>query len=180
MLPCSPNGVSAFYFFKTGARAGLPLSRCIRCLAVQKGRSLETGYVPIDEFRVVFSELVSRIGYIETMRRTGMSTNLIYRIRFEQQRQVRLVTMNKTKVTLAQVKRRSERRHPKDIRYGRNARGKVEKRWKRLSAFDLQVQDRFYSDKNPVDESAPDYTWWVSDQNAFIPRYGSEMLGDDF
>src|ERR1051326_3843362 len=146
MLPCSRDGESAFQFYREGSlRPGRPLSRCARCTRYAANKNPDGGYVKLEEFKPIFVQLVKRIGYIETLRRIGMSTNMLYRLRTGNQRQVQMSTFKRVKAALDHAKLRGERRHPRDIQHGTNARGKREHRLKLRSAFSPKLRDAYYA-----------------------------------
>lgn len=186
-LPCDPDDLenSAFWFFAKGKREGKPLSRCIACLNHARGRDPETaGMVAVSEVEADFLKIQKRIGLTEMCRRLGISTSFLYRIKQHQYDKMLKRTAVRIWKLAADLERTGERRHPNDIRHGTAARGKDEMRteWRRKLAISVpsNVMPDYYAAKNQVDETPPDKIWWHNTGMEWLPRYGEEMLGDEF
>lgn len=117
----------SYHIFKTGPRAGKPLSRCIACERVCKGRLVNSGLVPVSAVYFVFREIESRIGRAEGCRRLGMSPNLWKRLDKGVYRRMEKNTAAKAMVLLLELRANDEVRHRDSIRHGAKSRNHSER-----------------------------------------------------
>lgn len=117
----------SFWTMKSGPRAGKPMSRCIACERVYRGRLVNSGIVPVSKVYFIFRELEARIGRAEACRRLGMSHNLWWRLDKRIYKNMEKRTVAKAMGLLQELRDKDEVRHRDSIRYGASARGRVER-----------------------------------------------------
>lgn len=120
--------IDQFWVFKTGKRAGKPMSKCIDGWKLSKGLDPgRSGYVPLSRVKFIFHELEARIGKTETCRRLGISQNFWMRMERGITRQARKETVIKAMELLRECRAHDEVRHRYSIRHGAAARGRKER-----------------------------------------------------
>lgn len=118
----------SYFIMKKGSRAGKPLSRCMACDRVYKGRDKKGGLVPVNRVWFIFEELRARIGKAETCRRLGISINLWYRVEHRVYRNMYRKTAKAAMLLLRELRTNNVARHRDSIRHGAAMRGHKEKR----------------------------------------------------
>jgi len=102
------------------------------------------------------------------------------RLERDENKLMRKATHNAILSLAAEVAKHQETRHPNDIAHGTKQRGKVEWRRRWLKHEQNRTYEAYLAAKNPVDETPPDKFWWIDTGMGWLPRWGAEMLGDDF
>jgi hypothetical protein len=116
-----------FWTHKRGARAGKPMSQCIACERVKRGRDPNSGLIEVDRVYFIFRELQYRLGKAETCRRLGISENLWYRLDNRIYKKMYRETARKAILLLKELRENRVVRHRASIRHGSLARGHREK-----------------------------------------------------
>lgn len=118
-------------------------SRCRECVQARRGYNHEySGRVPVKTAWPIFYELVSRLGVMETERRTGIQRTVILRVRRKQGYYIKGKTFAKAFKVLVEVRANDEVRHRNDIRTGANLRGRVERNPKLNSDYYNRHNDK--------------------------------------
>jgi hypothetical protein len=117
----------SFWTFKKGKRAGKPMSRCIACKRVYRGRLVNSGLVSVSKVYFIFHEIESRIGRAEACRRLGMSQNLWCRLDKRVYQHMEKQTVVRAMTLLQELRDKDIVRHRDSIRHGALARGHAEK-----------------------------------------------------
>jgi len=118
--------LSQFWFFKTGKHKGKPSNYCIPCDKASRGRDPQlSGYMKISEVRWIFTELQSRLGKTETLRRCQLGTGFWSRI--DKQKFMKRATVHRALLVLIDVRQNAIVRHRHSIRRGSAVRGEPER-----------------------------------------------------
>jgi hypothetical protein len=116
----------SFWIYKSGSRIGKPMSQCIACERIKRGRK-GSGIVPVKKVYFAFMEIERRIGRTEACRRLGVSANLWYRLESGVYENMYFQTAQKAFRLLKELRESNEVRHRDSIRHGAAARGREEK-----------------------------------------------------
>lgn len=131
----------AFWTFKSGPRAGKPVSRCAACSRVDRGRDPNSGLVPVGPVYFIFYEIQARIGKAEACRRLGMSHNLWSRLENRVYERMEKQSVRNAIILLRELRANNEVRHRRSIKSGATMRGKEERKPTHRSHYYSQVDD---------------------------------------
>lgn len=182
LLPCDPDGESAFYMNKVGKKAGRPFSHCKQCEHLKRGVDpANSGFVSVAEGRAMANYVADRIGRTEFLRRADLAQSFFARL--EEYPTMRMATLNRIRRVYHAVRAAREQRAPNDIKYGAYLRGRAESRKRAKAELDQggwETYLAYVAERNAAKSPEPDPKWWVNTGMEWVPRYGEEMLGSDF
>lgn len=113
--------ISGYFFFKTGKRAGKPMSQCKKCERSRKGRA---GMIEMDQVRFIFDELQRRVGRAEVIRRLGVSRNFWLRFDHCVYKTINRKTVIHALLLLRELRESETAIHKDSIKHGAIARGR--------------------------------------------------------
>lgn len=194
--------LTEFYVHKGTWRTGKPFAKCKTCTLWFRKHPIPEAdkwhtILPLDEVRPLVDELHRRIGPTEAARRVGMHSDALMWHRLGRQDGMRLSTVEKLLRVLEGARKLGEdgydflERRTANLIAGRRAHVErmrqqqreelVKSRETKNGAWGLYLESiAKRSDEAYQAIPSPDPAWWVWTGMEWLPRYGDEMLGDDF
>jgi hypothetical protein len=147
----------SYWMMKSGTRAGKPMSRCIACERVYRGRDPGTsGLVETDRVMFIFEEIKRRIGKAEACRRLGVTPNLWYRLESRVYTKMYRRTVRSAMLLLRELRANDVVLSKKSIRHGALARGKKAKAPENVRDFYISQTDKENEDRKRLTGADPD------------------------